>query len=195
MNKPDVRIARVDSRPLTTKSAYSTAFEHLQDVPFATPTWKNYSTNRCRMFLWLADRGRLFTNQRRFRKGLASSDSCPFCPSAETTEHLFLHCPSVSSFWMAVPAIQGDIEDCTKLRDLWGGAPVGKVRSTIIICALWNLWKRRNTKVFRNIDEPMQLVFRRCAEDLLLWNHRCQKQPHKELIHDWAVMFAHLGSH
>jgi hypothetical protein len=37
-NVPDVRVSKIDNRPLTTKSAYLAAFDHLQDVPFATPT-------------------------------------------------------------------------------------------------------------------------------------------------------------
>jgi hypothetical protein len=84
-NVPEVRVSRIDSKPLTTKSAYLAGFDHLQDVPFATPTWKNYSTNCCSIFLWLADRGRLFTNVRRFRWGLTTSDTCSFCSSLETT--------------------------------------------------------------------------------------------------------------
>jgi hypothetical protein len=47
----DVRVSRLDNRPLTTKSAYLAGFEHLQEVPFATTTWKNFSTHRCRLFL------------------------------------------------------------------------------------------------------------------------------------------------
>jgi hypothetical protein len=47
----DVRVSRLDSRPLTTKSTYLAGFEHLQEVPFATTTWKNFSTYRCRLFL------------------------------------------------------------------------------------------------------------------------------------------------
>jgi hypothetical protein len=54
----DIRVSRLDSRPLTTKSAYLAGFEHLQEVPFATPTWKNFSMYHCRLFLWLADRDR-----------------------------------------------------------------------------------------------------------------------------------------
>jgi hypothetical protein len=108
-NVLDMRVSRIDSRPLTTKSAYLAAFDHLQDVPFATLTWKNYSTNRCRTFLWLADRGRLFTNVRRFRRGLTTSDTCPFCSSPETTEHLFLHCSAIQPFWRALPALHGNV--------------------------------------------------------------------------------------
>jgi hypothetical protein len=47
----------------------------------------------------------LFTNQRRFRRGLTSSAACPFCSSPETTEHLFLHCISIQPFWRAIPSL------------------------------------------------------------------------------------------
>jgi hypothetical protein len=97
-NGLDVRISKFDSRPLTTKSAYLAAFDYLQEVPLATPTWKNYSTNRCRTFLWLANGGRLFTNARRFRRGLSTSDACPFCSSPASTKHLFLHCLTIQPF-------------------------------------------------------------------------------------------------
>uniref|UniRef100_A0ACD5XYD0 Uncharacterized protein n=1 Tax=Avena sativa TaxID=4498 RepID=A0ACD5XYD0_AVESA len=127
---PDVRVARSDGRPLTTKTAYLAAFDHLQEVPFATTTWKNFATNRCRIFLWLADRDRLFTNERRFRRGIASSDSCPFCSSMESSVHLLLHCPSVLPFWIAVPALHDDVMSCFSLRDLWDGSSACQVRTS-----------------------------------------------------------------
>uniref|UniRef100_A0ACD5WKU3 Uncharacterized protein n=1 Tax=Avena sativa TaxID=4498 RepID=A0ACD5WKU3_AVESA len=190
---PDVRVARSDGRPLTTKTAYLAAFDHLQEVPFATTTWKNFATNRCRIFLWLADRDRLFTNERRFRRGIASSDSCPFCSSTESSVHLLLHCPSVLPFWIAVPALHDDVMSCFSLRDLWDGSSACQVRTSVIICALWNIWKRRNTKVFRNEVEPIHLVFRRCADNISLWSHRTKNPSHKSLAEDWAVRFYHLA--
>uniref|UniRef100_A0ACD5XN01 Uncharacterized protein n=1 Tax=Avena sativa TaxID=4498 RepID=A0ACD5XN01_AVESA len=190
---PDVRVARSDGRPLTTKTAYLAAFDHLQEVPFATTTWKNFATNRCRIFLWLADRDRLFTNERRFRRGIASSDSYPFCSSTESSVHLLLHCPSVLPFWIAVPALHDDVMSCFSLRDLWDGSSACQVRTSVIICALWNIWKRRNTKVFRNEVEPIHLVFRRCADNISLWSHRTKNPSHKSLAEDWAVRFYHLA--
>jgi hypothetical protein len=190
----DVRVSRLDSRTLTTKSAYLANFEHLQEVPFAATTWCNFSMYRCRMFLWLADRGRLFTNLRRFRRGLSVSDACPFCPLPESTEHMFFLCPSVQPFWAAVPALHVDVQACARVRDLWEGAPRCKIKTSVLICALWNLWKRRNSKVFRDIVEPCNVVFRRCADDLFLWTHRCSNQDHKDSIFSWAVLFAQISS-
>jgi hypothetical protein len=90
--------------------------------------------------------------------------------------------------------LHDNVAQCVSIRDLWDGSPLCKVRSSVIICALWNIWKRRNSLVFRAVLEPIDLVFRRCAEDLMLWVHRCNKQVHIDLIHGWAVKFAHLAS-
>jgi hypothetical protein len=79
----------------------------------------------------------LFTNQRRFRRGLTSSAACPFCSSPETTEHLFLHCNSIQPFWRAIPSLHDNVAQCDTIRDLWDGSPLCKVRSSVIICALW----------------------------------------------------------
>jgi hypothetical protein len=40
----DVGVLRLDSRPLTTKSAYLASFGHLQEVPFVATTWCNFLT-------------------------------------------------------------------------------------------------------------------------------------------------------
>lgn len=36
----------------------------------ASATWMNFAPNRCRLFVWLAFKNRLFTNEWRFRHGL-----------------------------------------------------------------------------------------------------------------------------
>jgi hypothetical protein len=51
----------------------------------------------------------------------------------------------------------------------------------------------RNAKAFRGVVEPMKVVFRRCADDLLLWSHRCNKQVHKDSVLGWAAVFAQLA--
>jgi hypothetical protein len=48
--------------------------------------------------------------------------------------------------------------------------------------------------VFSSLIEPVEVVFRRCAEDLLLWKHRCAKQAHIDLIQGWAVTLTQLAS-
>jgi hypothetical protein len=176
---PDIRVGHLNGKALTTKSAYMFTFHHLPLVPFATPTWKNFATNKCRLFIWLAGRRRLFTNLRRFQKGLASSDACPFCAMSESSEQLFLHCRSVQQFWATIPSLHQDVSGCSSIQELWDGAQVCKVRSTVLIAALWNIWKRRNAKVFDNTDQPTAHVFSRCAADLSLWSHRCGNEIRK----------------
>jgi hypothetical protein len=78
-------------------------------------------------------------NLRRFRRGLTGSDACPFYSSSESTEHLFLHCSSVQPFWVAVPALHVDVHACARIRDLWDGASLCKIKSWVLICSLWNL--------------------------------------------------------
>jgi hypothetical protein len=41
--------------------------------------------------------------------------------------------------------------------------------------------------------EPLNFVFRRCADDLFLWSHRCSKQNHKDSLRGWAAMFSNLA--
>ncbi|OEL13058.1 hypothetical protein BAE44_0025929, partial [Dichanthelium oligosanthes] len=41
-----------------------------------------------------------------------------------------------------------------------------------LICILWNLWKCRNSKVFRHQDASNRHVSRHCRDDLLLWPYR-----------------------
>lgn len=86
---------------LTTKSACMFSFHHKLDVLFATPPWKNFVTNKYRIFTWLEGKQRLFTNLRHFCRGLAT-DACMPTLLSESLEHLFLHCKSIQPFWNVV---------------------------------------------------------------------------------------------
>uniref|UniRef100_A0A453A437 Reverse transcriptase zinc-binding domain-containing protein n=1 Tax=Aegilops tauschii subsp. strangulata TaxID=200361 RepID=A0A453A437_AEGTS len=63
----DKRTGRFDGKPMTCKSAYKVVWINKPIDPFATTIWKNYAPNKCRIFLWLAHKNRLFTNERRFK--------------------------------------------------------------------------------------------------------------------------------
>ena len=80
LNSPveDTRIGRLDGKPLSTRLAYAAAFANRPIDSWAMAVWKNYAPNKCTIFLWLAFKNRLFTNERRFRRGIAHSDCCPF---------------------------------------------------------------------------------------------------------------------
>lgn len=74
----DTRIGRLDGKPLSTRLAYAAAFANRPIDSWAMAVWKNYAPNKCIIFLWLAFKNRLFTKERRFRRGIAHSGCCPF---------------------------------------------------------------------------------------------------------------------
>lgn len=84
----DKRISRIDDKELTTSSTYRVLWVNHPVDQFAPAIWKNYAPNKCRIFLWLAHKGMLYTNERRFRRGIAASADCPFCSSVESTNHM-----------------------------------------------------------------------------------------------------------
>lgn len=104
----DVRVGRLDGKALSTSSAYSAAFAPKADDHAAPAIWNNFATNKCRIFLWLANKNRLFSNDRRFRRGLATSAKCPFCDLDETATHMLLHCESIRPLWDALQSVHPD---------------------------------------------------------------------------------------
>ncbi|PNT71224.1 hypothetical protein BRADI_2g24971v3 [Brachypodium distachyon] len=69
-----------------------------------------------------------------------------------------------------------------------------RVRSTVIIALLWNIWKHRNEKVFNNVEEDVHLPIKRCSNDVSLWANRCSKEANATLLIDWGAMLSHLAT-
>uniref|UniRef100_A0A453M8Q0 Reverse transcriptase zinc-binding domain-containing protein n=1 Tax=Aegilops tauschii subsp. strangulata TaxID=200361 RepID=A0A453M8Q0_AEGTS len=67
LQEPDRRTGRSDGKPLTCNAAYKALWVGEPIDPLAMAIWKNYTPNKCRIFLWLPNKNRLFTNERRFR--------------------------------------------------------------------------------------------------------------------------------
>ena len=190
---PDNRLCRINDKPLSVASAYGAAFSSRPDDQFSEFIWrKNYATNRCRLFIWLAHRGRLFTNERRFRRDLTDSDTCPFCSETESTSHMLIHCHVAAQAWMTVDSLNINPSDCSSIQDLQGRSPACNFRNTVTMSILWSLWNRRNAKVFKQEDESLGCVLRRASQDLFLWAHRCGKENRKQILIDWGIMLSRL---
>jgi hypothetical protein len=61
--------------------------------------------------------------------------------------------------------------------------------STIRAAIAWNIWKRRNAIVFNSKDEPLQVVTRRCIDDIRLWAHRCSNPASSDSLLSWCTQF------
>ncbi|XP_073359010.1 uncharacterized protein [Aegilops tauschii subsp. strangulata] len=164
----DRRTMRDRGKPFANKLAYKAVWKQRPRDQLALAIWRNYAPNKCRIFVWLAQKDHLFTNERRFRRGIATADTCPFCTRCESITHLLFQCHQLAPIW-------------DELNSLCQGAPQGllhalegelnnKCRSTVLMAVLWNIWKRRNAKVFRNEHQGLHLVARSAGEDLRLWS-------------------------
>ena len=67
-----------------------------------------------------------------------------------------------------------------------------KVRSTIITCILWNIWKARNLKAFDNVETPARGVLRGFINDLSLWLFRAKNPSCKAALRSWCDSFEHV---
>lgn len=191
MQVTDVRNNRWDGKPLTNRRAYMALWSAAPADPLATPLWKNYSPNKCRMFVWLAHKDRVFTHERRFKHSIATSDQCPLCDGRESIDHLLFQCQLLHPLWDELKSLHFGSHQ--SLLDIWNADRANKVRSTIIIALLWNIWKRRNTKVFRNDTLGVYHIARSAADDLMLWSHRCKNVQKQNLLRDWSSMLFHLA--
>ncbi|KAF2942948.1 hypothetical protein DAI22_02g030000 [Oryza sativa Japonica Group] len=128
----------------------------------------------------------------RVRRGLATSACYPFCPIDEDVEHLFLSCSGVAAIWHSYGLDEQQVASLAHLEDLWGLPPpdnalTPRIWRTILLAAVWNIWKRHNNKIFNSIDEAHSVVLHRCANDIELWSNRCNDVVGKQQLHSWAL--------
>ncbi|XBJ11018.1 hypothetical protein VPH35_015781 [Triticum aestivum] len=168
------RICRQGGVPLSTKLAYKGDLAGQPSQPSGHNYMEELRANKCRIFIWLANKDRVYTNERRLRRSIATSDACHFCGATECNAHLLLYCNNLLPVWDGLRSIFNGRPD--NLWEVWlGGALSNKVRSIMIIHIPWNTEKRHNTKVFRNETPGVRHIAKAAADDLLLWSHRCKK--------------------
>lgn len=61
--------------------------------------WWRAIPNTCKIFLWLAFRGRLNTNGNRAHKNWTSDPHCGSCPAIESADHITLQCELAKALW------------------------------------------------------------------------------------------------
>jgi len=72
--------------------------------PFAEINWDNFAPTKVQIVFWLLRLGRTITRERLHRHGCLDTDICPFYPSVEDAEYLFVRCPRLQELWERVLA-------------------------------------------------------------------------------------------
>ena len=185
----DKRVLRCNGKTPTARDHYLLSFNSTPDDPFSATIWKSYAPQ----ILWLLHKQRLSTNSRLSHCNMHPTGQCPFCSAEEDCFHLFISCSRSNNFWAFIGLHTESLLHNLGVEQLWMVNPLmercPRIRSTVITCVLWNIWKCRNAKVFRSEDETNLMISRRCREDLVLWSHRCYSLADKHRLLEWSNFF------
>jgi len=85
------------------RSAYQAFFIGSAQFAGARPIWKAWAPLKVKLFTWLAVKGRIWTADRRHRRGITTDLTCRLCDQeAETADHLLCNCSFTRQVWYAV---------------------------------------------------------------------------------------------
>jgi len=137
----------------TSKSAYQALLTASHPVPGCSRIWKTWAPLRVKIFLWLAVRGRPWTDWRR-RHGLHADDHCYLCDQdLETIDHIVASCSYSHQVWWTMLAVLG--ADASQVGgtsllawwDQWRRRWHGD-KQKVFALAAWEIWKERNARCF-----------------------------------------------
>lgn len=148
----------------------------------ASAVWKCWVPSKCKFFTWLLQ-NRIWTAVRLQQREWPNNYFCQLCfRNLETAHHLFYECPATRKIWDTVATRLGipqlrlqNWTHTTSLEDWWIEtirAMTKEKRSgvkSILILVPWEIWKERNSRVFRNIEASPQITFNRATDEIRLW--------------------------
>ena len=105
------------------------------EIP-AEAIWKGKAEGKCRFFMWLLNRRRIYTADRFLARGWPCSALCSLCGNApETADHLILGCPFSRMVWRAAARDHGlpciNPPDGTSMTDISFSAWWASIRGTV----------------------------------------------------------------
>ncbi|XP_015631991.1 uncharacterized protein [Oryza sativa Japonica Group] len=177
----DVRSCTLSPVGLTTAAYYRLITYHgilWRPAPFI---WIKAIPNTCKIFLWLAFRGRLNTNDNRVQKCWASDPHCAVCPTIETADHIILRCRLASKVWKKLNIYEQATQSTDVLHfvDQVLTITPSHLKSGWPICfgaCTHNLWKARNHRTFQQRDLTTANVTHQIRECLQLWENHIKPQ-------------------
>ena len=143
------------SSMFTIKKAWNVIRSPTQRVPWAHLVWFRHHVPRHSFFLWLALRGRLFTQDRLLSYGLASDIKCYLCRgSVEDHNHLFFACPFSRQVWTPIATMCALSTSFYVWETLWprlcshiqGSSLLSAIRRLALGASLYYIWQERNSR-------------------------------------------------
>jgi len=165
----------------SSKTAYAACFVGSIRFPPWRRIWKSWAPLRCKFFLWLAIKQRIWTADRLAKRGLPHHAACPLCDQEqETAQHLLLTCVFTRQCWSLIfqhlnLAIAGPTTSTTSFSAWWSTTikhvpkDHRKGLNSLIILVTWEIWKHRNACVFQGSRPSVQLLLQTVSSECVLW--------------------------
>jgi hypothetical protein len=171
---------------------YKFMFAGLEVSPIFRKLWKSKILHKQKVFVWLLLVDRLNTRDMVERRHwqLRSGVNCAVCTSheRETREHLFFNCPFASKVWQKLGIVWTTDHSITVMFDRAKQSFQGPIFFEVATCALWGIWKIRNSKKFEGKEPRFQTWEAVFKHDLGLVVHRV-KAGHRAALSTWLVLF------
>jgi hypothetical protein len=147
--------------------------------------WASYAPSKVKFFGWLAVRDRNQCRSNLLRKGILSDDEsgCPICAtSLETTSHILFGYHFARRFWGSIGAEQdgNHLASAAATCSVPSPALPGSASTLRLLC-LWQLWKHQNYVVFNGLAPSIELIRKRCRDDVILWRARLPVGRHADV--------------
>ncbi|WVZ76816.1 hypothetical protein U9M48_024747 [Paspalum notatum var. saurae] len=136
----------------TSKSAYNTFLGSVK-------TWKTWAPLRCKFFIWLAIKNKVWTADRLLKHGL------PHPSEDESIQHILVSSVFSRESWTKIlPSIglQAAAPQTERSFANWRGCAVNRVPkekrkgfNSLVILVAWTIWKHRNACVFEGLSPSM----------------------------------------
>ena len=163
-------------------SAYEMQFEGSIRFSFRDTIWNSGAPLKCRVFCWLALRGKCNTADCLQKKGWPHNAACVFCLSEqETALHLLATCPVISRLWEKIirtAALNPNLRPRADIASLeeWimttsRRLPQATQKSWTALVHLtwWSIWKERNNRIFNNKAEPLSRIHSMIIDEARCW--------------------------
>jgi hypothetical protein len=140
--------------------------------------WELKIPQKMKVFLWRVARGCLPTRERLQQKGVNCTNNCEHCQhNFENEWHIFFGCVKAQETWEVAglwPQIAGLFESANGFVSFFFHLLQLLSQNEIIlfVASLWSIWKRRNQKIWENIDAQPLVSF----------------QLARDVIHNWQVV-------
>jgi hypothetical protein len=143
--------------------------------------WKTWAPLRCKFFIWLALKNRVWTADRLAKRGLSHPATCPLCDQAdETIQHILISCVFARQVWTLILIRLGlgalapqpgssrfSSWWCQGLKNIEKSSRKGF--NSLIILVAWGIWKHRNLCVFEGVRPCVQSVVVAVFEEGSAW--------------------------